>query len=463
MVKKLTILLISAALIASCASTRTSLKQYAGIDKKIEQRDFDGAIAQIKSAKDDYYSKKEKVLYYLDIGMLNFYAGNYEKSNEYLEKAENSIQDNYTKSVSKAALSLLLNDNALDYGGEDYEDIYLNIFKAYNYLELGSFDDAFVEINRINIKLNKLEDKYRKLAHELSKSKDNKGEIKAGKNRFHNDVLGRFMSMLIYRAEGKWDDARIDLEKINDAWVSQSQIYNFPKPELSDYLKQSRKVKFNFNAFIGKSPVKKANTLYVHTEEDLLIIATTEQLPEGETELESLDTIPWDGIEKGYHFKFQLPYMEKRETNVGAVKIFVDDLPPVKLDKIEDIGNVCLETYKVKEPVIFLKTIIRTVSKGLFAKKRKEEIDKEIKSSILSFAARLATDLAVDATENADLRLSRFFPGEVLTGELELEAGMHNIRFEYYSKKDELLFTDDLGEVQTLRNGLNMHNSFYLD
>jgi len=462
MVIKNLLLLLSAVLMISCASTRTSLKQYTGLDNKIEQRDFSGAIEQIEASKDKYYSKKEQVLYYLDLGMLNHYAGNFQKSSEYLDKAENAIADNYTKSVSKAALSLLLNDNALDYAGEDYEDIYLNIFKAFNYLEVDDFNGAFVEISRINIKLNKLEDKYRRLANELSKSKETKTEIQTGTNKFNNDVLGRYLSMLIYRAEGKRDDARIDLEKIDEAWQTQPHIYDFPKPELQNYLENSRKVKFNFNAFVGKSPVKKAKTLYIHTEKDLLIIASTETLPEGQTELAGLNTIPWDGIEKGYHFKFQLPYMEKRDTQVARVKVIVDNLPPVELSKIEDLGNIALQTYKIKEPIIYLKTIIRTVTKGLFAKKRKEEIDREIGSSILSFAARLATDMAVDATENADLRISRFFPGSVLTGEIELDPGIHQIKFEYYSDCGTLLFTDDLGVVPTLRNGLNMHNSFYL-
>ncbi len=463
MVKNLLIILTAAILISSCASTRTSLKQYADIDQKIEQRDINGALEQIKNCKDKYYSKKEKVLYYLDMGMLNYYAGDHVASNEYLEKADTAIMDNYTKSVSKAALSMLLNDNALEYPGEDYEDIYINIFKAFNYLELGSFDDAFVEINMINIKLNKLEDKYRKMAFELSKSDESKAKIEAGKNKFYNDVLGRYLSMLIYRAEGKQDDARIDLEKLESAWQELPHIYDFPMPQVRNFLKTSNKVKYNFNAFVGKSPVKKARTLYIHTEKNLLIIAETEQLPEGQTELESLNTIPWDGIEKGYHFKFQLPYMEKRPSKVAKVKVFVDDLPGFELFKIEDIGNIALETYKVKEPVIYLKTIIRTVAKGLFAKKRKEEIDKEVKNSILSFAARLATDLAVDATENADLRISRFFPGSVLTGEIELDAGLHNVRFEFYDASGKILFTDDLGEIQTQRSGLNMHNSFYLN
>jgi hypothetical protein len=462
MVRKIALLLITAVLIASCASTRTSLKQYAGIDDKIEQRDFTGALEQIKKSKDKYYTQKEKVLYYLDMGMLSYYAGDHEKSNEYLEKAEAAIMDNYTKSISKAALSMLLNDNALEYPGEDYEDIYLNIFKAFNYLQLGNFDGAFVEINRVNIKLNELEDKYGRMASELSKSKDSKTKVEAGKNKFHNDVLTRYLSMLIYRAEGKMDDARIDLDKLEKAWQEQAHIYDFDMPQMRYYLKTSRQVKFNFNAFIGKSPVKKARTLYIHTEKDLLIIAETEQLPEGQTELENLDMIPWDGINKGYHFKFQLPYMKKRPTKVANVKVFVDDLPALELAKIEDVGNIALETYKVKEPIIYLKTIIRTVVKGLFAKKRKEEIDKEVKNSILSFAARLATDMAVDATENADLRISRFFPGSVLTGEIELDPGKHNIRFEYYDIAGDRIFCDDLGEVETLRNGLNMHNSFYL-
>ncbi len=77
------------------------------------------------------------MLYYLDLGMLHHYAGNYAKSNEFLQKAEYAIEELFTASVSKIATSLLLNDNALDYSGEDYEDIYLNIFKALNFIALG--------------------------------------------------------------------------------------------------------------------------------------------------------------------------------------------------------------------------------------------------------------------------------------------------------------------------------------
>jgi len=96
------------------------------------------------------------------MGMLYHYDGDYVKSNEFLTEAEYAIEDLYTKSVGKAVASMLLNDNALDYFGEDYEDIYLNIFKALNYFHMNKSEDAFVEIRRVNNKLNLLEDKYKK-------------------------------------------------------------------------------------------------------------------------------------------------------------------------------------------------------------------------------------------------------------------------------------------------------------
>ena len=145
----------------------------------------------------------------------------------------------YTKSLGRGAASMLLNDNILEYSGEDYEDVYLNVFKALNYVELDEFDDAFVEIRKINEKLSLLEQKYRKMAKQYNTSKDKKKNFESGTNKFHNSALGRYLSMLLYRAEGKMDDARIDKEKIDEAWQLQSHIYNFSKPSLNNLLKRA--------------------------------------------------------------------------------------------------------------------------------------------------------------------------------------------------------------------------------
>ena len=361
----------------SCASTKSSKNQFIGINEKLISRDYQGALKQIEAAKDKFYKEKEKALYYVDAGMLHHYNGDFEQSNTLLSKAETAFDELYTKSLGRGAASMLLNDNVLEYSGEDYEDVYLNVFKALNYVELNKFDDAFVEIRKINGKLSLLEQKHKKMAKQYNSSKDKKKNFETGKNKFHNSALGRYLSMLLYRAEGKMDDARIDKEKIDEAWQLQSHIYNFSKPSLNSYLNRSDKAKINIISFTGRSPDKKANTLYIHTEKNLLVIGTTKENPHGKQSLETLDLIPWKDMKKGYHFKFQLPFMKTRKSNIGRIEVIIDDNIAIDLQQIEDIERVALETFKIKEPIIYLKTITRTIIKGLFAAKRKQEMKKK--------------------------------------------------------------------------------------
>ncbi|RLC54905.1 MAG: hypothetical protein DRH89_08780 [Candidatus Cloacimonadota bacterium] len=447
----------------SCASTKSSKNQFIGINEKLISRDYQGALRQIEAAKDKFYKEKEKALYYVDAGMLHHYNGDFEQSNTLLSKAETAFDELYTKSLGRGAASMLLNDNVLEYSGEDYEDVYLNVFKALNYVELNKFDDAFVEIRKINGKLSLLEQKHKKMAKQYNSSKDKKKNFETGKNKFHNSALGRYLSMLLYRAEGKMDDARIDKEKIDEAWQLQSHIYNFSKPSLNSYLNRSDKAKINIISFTGRSPDKKANTLYIHTEKNLLVIGTTKENPHGKQSLETLDLIPWKDMKKGYHFKFQLPFMKTRKSNIGRIEVIIDDNIAIDLQQIEDIERVALETFKIKEPIIYLKTITRTIIKGLFAAKRKQEMKKKIDNKLLGFAARLATDALVDATENADLRIARFFPAKTSITEIEVTPGIHNIKVKYYSKNGSVLFVDDIGDKNVSSSGLNLFESFYLN
>ncbi len=448
----------------SCSSTLKTQKQLVVvIDQKILSSDYIGAATDLENAKETYYKKKDQVVYYLDLGMLYHYGRQFEKSNEMLTKAEDAISELYSKSISRAVTSMLLNDNVLEYSGEDYEDIYLNLFKALNYLELNKFDDAFVELRRIDEKLKLLDGKYNKLTNKFNLSKDKKAEFKAGKNKFHNSALARYLSLLLYRVENKWDDVYIDYKKIEEAWNNQSQIYDYTMPNLKKSLKKTKKAKLNIFSFTGRCPDKKAKTLYIHTEKNSIIIGTTDENPQGKTTLETLNVFPWKDIKKGYHFKFQVPYMKNRDSSVKYVKVKIDNEEVKTLQKIEDISKVAYETYKVKEPITYLKTITRAVIKGLFAEKRKEEMEAKIQNPLLGFAARMATDLVMDATENADLRVSRYFPSIALSGEFLVEPGIHTVKIEYYGLNNTILYVDEKVDVEIVHDKLNLVESFYLN
>jgi hypothetical protein len=444
---------------ASCGSMRTNKDHFEKIDRFVNKRCFDTAATFLVAAKDQSYGEKDRVLYWLDLGLLYHYQGDFANSNLMFENAEHAIDDLYTKSISKGAGSLLLNDNALDYSGEDYEDIYLNVFKCLNYLYLNKKDDAFVEVRRINEKLTMLEDKYSKIAEEYNSNEDNKAEIKAGTNKFHNSALGRYLSFLLYRSENDFDGARIDKEKIVSAFNEQSEIYDFQNP-VSDsiYSLPDSVAAINLVSLYGKGPEKFAYDLIVHTDKDLIIIYSSD----GEDK-KQLDAINWPGVDKGLHFKLSLPRMEKKPTNVARITVEIDGKEISAFQKIESIENVALETYKIKEPIIYLKSIARTVIKAIINEATNKELDKQTGGGLFGSLTRAMTGAMLDATENADLRLSRYFPSSVAIDEVQIKPGTYNIKVNYYDNNNQLIFVDDLGKQEIKKENLNLMRTFYLN
>jgi hypothetical protein len=451
-------------LAAGCASLRTDKRHYANIDALLAKGDYPSAISKVEAAKIKAYSFKDRTVYYLDIGMLHHWNGDYEKSNEFLEKAERAIEENFTRSVSRAAASMLLNDNALAYAGEAYEDIYLNAFKALNYLALGETDAAFVEVRRINNKLVQLENKYEKMARELNRAEEAQETFRPGKNHFQESALGRYLSMMLYRNDHKWDDVRIDLEKIDKGWKLQPAIHPYPKPGF-DYERKRispPQARLNVIAFSGMAPEKTASTFYIHTEEDLIILAGTSENYLGKQNLSGLTMLNWPGINAGLHFKFQLPSMKKRPSNVARIEVVVGTAPPEKPYPLESLENAAVETFSIQKPLIYLKTITRAVIKGLASEQAKQKMTEDMEGGI-AFLGRIAADVLIGQTENADLRISRFFPAEAAVCEIHLDEGEYDITINYYSANDTLLHSDERKGVNIEAGQLNVFESAYLN
>jgi len=140
----------------------------------------------------------------------------------------------------------------------------------------------------------------------------------------------------------------------------------------------------------------------------------------------------------------------------------VDGKDMGKMQMLESINNVAKATYKVKEPIIYVKTITRTILKGLTSHNAKAEMDKKISNPLLAAAAKFATDIAVDSTENADLRIARFFPAFAYIAEIEVNPGVHDIEVEFYGKNNTLLFVEEYAQVDLQVGGLNLIKSYYL-
>ncbi len=180
----------SAALSLLLAFCGTSTEFYRNVEANISQGKYYEAIEDVRNNR-SAYGDKSKVLFSFDMGLLFHYAGEPDSSIKYFFAAEKEIEDLYTKSISLAALSFVLNDNVLPYEGEDFEKVLVNVFLALNYAEKGMMEDALVEARKVDLKLRQYVREYE------------------GKNKYQEDAFIRYIAGAMYETEGEINDAFI--------------------------------------------------------------------------------------------------------------------------------------------------------------------------------------------------------------------------------------------------------------
>jgi hypothetical protein len=154
--------------------------------------------------------------------------------------------------------------------------------------------------------------------------------------------------------------------------------------------------------------------------------------------------------------------MERRPSRVKSITVEVSGETKERLQRLESLENVAVETFSIKKPLIYLKTVLRAVFKGLAAEKAKQDMTENMGEGLALFT-RIAADLMVDSTENADLRVSRFFPAEAAVAEIHLEEGTYDVRILYRGPGGRLLHTDERKGVRIESGRLNVVESAYLN
>ncbi len=448
-------------LFVGCGSVATKKAFYEPITADLENDNFDAAVQKIEKAKaDKKYGKKDRFLYYIDAGLAYHYASRFDTSNQKLTQAEDAADELFTKSVSKAAASLLLNDNVLEYAGEDYEILYTNLIKALNYIAQTDFDGAFVEVRRANEKLNLLEQKYGDVSRRFEQgSLDDTVKVKldyrAKKVRFNNDAFARYLSMHIYSTEGKMDDARIDYDLLRSAFREQPHIYDFEVPEVKHFSED--KEILSVVALAGLSPVKEALNLRIRTDKDLDLVQVLYTDPERKDS--EYGHLPIE-VSEDYYFKFSIPQIVSRPSYISRIRVFVDSKLIGELQLLEDVAKVAQETFQAKKSLIYLRTVARAVFKGLAAHKAKKKADT---GGLKGWLKKAAIDVGTDISENADLRCSRLLPGKIYVGDFEIEPGTYDLTIEFLDEDGHLVSATDVYEYRVTKNGLNLIEVFSLN
>jgi hypothetical protein len=298
----------------------------------------------------------------------------------------------------------------------------------------------------------------------MNGASDSKGRVKAGTTTFRNSALAQYLGLLLYRADGRPSDAAINRDKIKQAFASQPGLYDFPCPNVDGLLLGTDKARIDVIGFSGRNPEKRASTLRIFTQKDFILIEEEKEDAKGNMVPTRLTPIPFP-VGGEYRFKAMLPEMYLRPSKVAKVVVFVDGFAAGQLVLIEKLDAVAKETFELRKTPLYFKTVIRAVTKGLVTAKVKEKANQAAAkeggvAGLFAFVGGIAADVAVDATEQADLRCNRYFPGQARVGEFLVEPGEHEVTVEYYNAGGSLLQRDIFPRRNYARDGLNVLASY---
>jgi hypothetical protein len=437
----------------SCASASSAYKR---IDNAVYQNDFERGIAEIiigQEKKRPIYPEKNAVSLFLDKGILEHYAGNYSSSSRDLENAERLIQEAFTKSITAGIASYIANDNTKEYPGEDYEDIYLNVFNALNYYHSNNLEEAMVEIRKITMssgKLDLLSRKYEEgnkfATQHLLETLHRIGfmanlELPRGEPVvFSDSALARYLSALFYQGQGKKDDARIEFSRLYAAFADNPKIYYHPIPKSVEDVQNvpQGKARLDVICFTGLSPVKEEKIYNQY--------------------------FPFFKTPALRYAQFKLPVLAKRPSAIDRVQVKINGGQSFDLEILEDMGAVSIETYNARFANVFLKTYIRTIIKyatadvgAATATSRFNRNNENEKATwwFVALMASMAGKATADASEAADIRMGRYFPDKAYIGGINLEPGIYSATVTFYNQ-GKAIATNDFKELNVRANALNL-------
>ena len=167
----------------------------------------------------------------LQRGHMAYLAGDYRWAQRNLAAAEWLIQEHWTLNLGLEAASLAVNDGVRDYGGEQFEKVWVNFVRALGYLAAGEPWEAAVEGRAITRKLTALSDQCDDLSG------------------YHNDPFLQYFAGLLAEAEGEVNRAWINY-RAAERLYSAGEVYGAEAPASlgADLIRAAEALSFNEDA-----------------------------------------------------------------------------------------------------------------------------------------------------------------------------------------------------------------------
>lgn len=172
-------------LFASCS--QISLKQDE-INAALYRGDINAAYNILNTDEKKWERNRNALLYYWNKGNLAFLLGKHQESSEIFKKGDYFLEDIY-KNYANEAAALFTNDKIKQYTGEDHERILFHYYQIINFMQLGNTENALVQARRLQLELQRLEDRSKKRV--------------TNKNTYWRDAFAYVLIGLVYESAGQ--------------------------------------------------------------------------------------------------------------------------------------------------------------------------------------------------------------------------------------------------------------------
>lgn len=391
------IFLLFAIFLASCASPAKLRTE--SIVKPVEAGNYQGAIDNIEKSKKKLYNSEDEFLLEFDLGVLHHYNQDYKESINHFAKAEQILEDLWTRSVANEAAALLTNDNVRPYRSYPFEIQWLYQTQILNYLALGEIDEAVVEARRALLAIQSLKEKE--------------------KDDFNESGALQYLIAMSYEWQKSEDDARIAYDN------AKKNFENYVPKLVSEIPENEQEIVVI--GYAGVSPILGENKFWgTYARDGVLFLHYKDA--NGDSKTMSLFALGLGGggfSGQTMTIQFAIPKIVERPSLTSAFTVSVNGNQRAT-EVFSNTKNSLKKDFENGQNAILLRTAGRVIVRTIAASKAKSKV--QTGNILMDLTLNLGTDFATNALEEADLRLGSAMPLTLQIIRIPVEPGKHMVK-----------------------------------
>lgn len=387
--------------VVGCASySQTTMK----IEQNIGYGHYQVALKELRKQPGP---ARDRVLFLLNQGVLLQMLGNYQESNESLEAAKKLMQQLDAVSVREQTGSVTVNDGMRSYVGDPHEKVMVHVYKAMNYLSLGTPDSARVEIKQMDLLLRRIQEK---------------------KGSYQEDPFGRYLAGMIFETLGDNSNAMVSYRKAYKAYRDQFKLYHVAVPmslkddllRMSDHLGlRSENLQYQRD-FAATSWTRMAD---YRKQAHVIVLFHNGLAP-----VKQESWVQVQDYSSGKVHRIALPFYRARPSPFDAIMVSANGVS-VRSEVIENINAIAQQSLKEQLPAIQARALVRAAAKNEMINQGNDHSD----------MAGLLMNVMTVASERADTRSWITLPHNMQLSRLDLAPGEYEIQINVLGQTDSVL------------------------